>query len=170
VKPELKAIKEEEEEEIKERQEKIEKGEELDLEEMMKKQPKSVAKKEAEEVLDSDEEELKKKVDVYNSKDIDYQTNDKEILSGFQKYNLSVHLMAMNSDKLMPMAKFNEFFDVVCLGFTHSAYLTKGVEAILRKGGLLLVEKATYLVPKKKEERKELNTKLRGLIESKGLF
>ena len=56
----------------------------------------------------------------------------------------------------------------MCLGFTHSAYLSKGVENIVRKGGLLLVEKATYLVPKKKEERKEINTRLRGLIEERG--
>lgn len=33
-----------------------------------------------------------------------------------------------------------------------------------------MVEKASFLIPKKKEERKELNTKLRGLIEGKGLF
>lgn len=59
--------------------------------------------------------------------------------------------MAMNSEKLLPVNKFQEFFDVVCLGFTHSAYLSKGVDNILRKKGLLLVEKATYLVPKKKE-------------------
>lgn len=57
--------------------------------------------------------------------------------------------MGMNSEKLI-VNKFAEFFDVVCLGFTHSAYLTKGVESILKKKGLLLVEKATYLVPKKK--------------------
>ena len=67
----------------------------------------------------------------------------------------------------MPVNKFQEFFDVVCLGFTHSGYLNKGVENVIRKKGLLLVEKATYLVPKKKEERKELNTKLRSLIEEK---
>ena len=59
---------------------------------------------------------------------------------------------------------------MVCLGFAHSAYLTKEGEKLLRKGGLLLVEKASYLIPKKKEERKELNTKLRGLIEGKGLL
>ena len=62
--------------------------------------------------------------------------------------------MAMDSDKLVHANKFKDFFDVVCLGFAHSGYLTKGVESIARPGGLLLVEKGSYLVPKKKEERK----------------
>lgn len=57
----------------------------------------------------------------------------------------------------------------MCLGFSHAANLTKGIDSILRPQGLLLVEKGTYLVPKKKDERKELNTKLRALIEEKGL-
>jgi hypothetical protein len=88
-------------------------------------------------------------------------------LPGFKAFNLSVHLIAMPSEKLISN-KFKDFFDVMCLGFSHAATLTKGVESILRQKGLLLVEKGTYLVPKKKEERKELNTKLRALIEKKG--
>lgn len=52
---------------------------------------------------------------------------------------------------------------MVVLGFVHSAYLTKKVENIVKPGGLLLTEKATYLIPKKKEERKELNDKLKQL-------
>lgn len=46
--------------------------------------------------------------------------------------------------------------------------INKDINAILVKGGQLLVEKGTYLVPKKKEERKELNSRLRVLIEEKG--
>lgn len=74
------------------------------------------------------------------------------MLQGFSKYNMSVHLMAMNNDKLITK-KYEGFFDVVVLGFIHSAYLTKGIHSLVKKDGILLTEKATYLVPKKKEER-----------------
>jgi hypothetical protein len=40
----------------------------------------------------------------------------------------------------------------------------------VKKEGLLLTEKATYLIPKKKEERVELNDKMRGLIEADKSF
>lgn len=59
---------------------------------------------------------------------------------------------------------------MVVLGFVHSACLTKGAHGLVGKDGLLLTEKATYLVPKKKEERAELNEKLRGLIEQDKAF
>jgi len=57
--------------------------------------------------------------------------------------------MGMNSDKLI-ISKFHEFFDIVALGFVHTAFLTKEVHHLVKKGGLLMAEKASYLVPKKK--------------------
>lgn len=57
--------------------------------------------------------------------------------------------MSMNSDKLITK-KYEGFFDVVALGFIHSAYLTKNAHSLVKKDGLLIVEKATYLIPKKK--------------------
>jgi hypothetical protein len=60
------------------------------------------------------------------------------VLPGFAKYNISVHLMAMNSEKLI-VKKYEGFFDVVALGFIHSAYLTKGIHSLVGKDGLLLV-------------------------------
>lgn len=77
--------------------------------------------------------------------------------------------MAMNSEKLITK-KYEGFFDVVGLGFIHSAYLTKGAHSLVKPKGLLLTEKATYLIPKKKEERSELNDKLKGLIEQDSAF
>ena len=38
----------------------------------------------------------------------------------------------------------------MALGFIHSAYLTKNAHSLVKKDGLLIVEKATYLIPKKK--------------------
>jgi hypothetical protein len=77
--------------------------------------------------------------------------------------------MAMNNEKLITK-KYEGFFDVVVLGFIHSAYLTKGVHSLIKKEGLLLTEKATYLIPKKKEERAELNGKLQSFIEQDASF
>ena len=119
--------------------------------------------------LDSDEERQKIRVDSINSKELNYELKEKQLLPGFTNFNTSLHFMAMNSDKLI-IPKYHQFFDVVCLGFAHSAYLTKDGDRLVKKGGLLLVEKASYLIPKKKQQRKQLNTKLRGLIEGKQLF
>lgn len=40
--------------------------------------------------------------------------------------------MAMNSEKLISK-KYIDYFDVVVLGFVHSAYLTKGVHSLVKK-------------------------------------
>jgi hypothetical protein len=44
------------------------------------------------------------------------------------------------------------------------------VEKLVKKGGVLMTEKATYLIPKKKEERKELNDKLKLIIEKENMM
>lgn len=119
--------------------------------------------------LDSDEEELKKKVEILNAKQINIEKQEHSILYGFKNHNVSVHLMAMNHEKLI-VKKYEQFFDVVVLGFIHTAYLTKGVEKLVKKGGVLMTEKATYLIPKKKEERKELNDKLKLIIEKENMM
>ncbi len=45
--------------------------------------------------------------------------------------------MAMNHEKMI-VKKYEEFFDVVVLGFIHTAYLTKGIEKNVKKGGVLM--------------------------------
>jgi hypothetical protein len=74
----------------------------------------------------------------------------------------------MPSENLMK-PKFSQFFDVIVCGFTHSAYLSKDryLQSTLKKGGQLYIETARFIVPKKKEERKELHEKLKAIAVEK---
>jgi hypothetical protein len=77
---------------------------------------------------------------------------------------LEIFPIGMATDDLLKKPKFKGMFDAAVIGFAHSACLAKNVYDIIKKGGLLLAEKSTYLVPKKKEERKELDTKMKELV------
>ena len=61
--------------------------------------------------------------------------------------------MSMPIDDLSK-PKFQGMFDVVVVGFIHSGLFAKDVYNLVKEGGELMAEKSTYLVPKKKEERK----------------
>lgn len=72
--------------------------------------------------------------------------------------------MAMPVDDLSK-PKFKGMFDVVVVGFIHSGLFAKDVYDLVKEGGELMAEKSRYLVPKKKEERKEIDEKMRDIIE-----
>jgi hypothetical protein len=51
---------------------------------------------------------------------------DLPVLKGFSKFNVQIFPLAMSPDVLLTKStKFIDFFDVICLGFSHSAYLKK---------------------------------------------
>jgi hypothetical protein len=48
------------------------------------------------------------------------------VLKAFEKYNVQIYPLAMSPETLLTKSsKFVEFFDVIALGFIHSAYLKK---------------------------------------------
>lgn len=95
-------------------------------------------------------------------------SDESGVLSCFKKYGVEFYPMAHSIENLLK-PKLKGFFNVIVLGFIHSAYLGKGIESTLAEGGQIFTEKARYVVPKKKEERAELDVKLKGLGKEAGL-
>jgi hypothetical protein len=60
------------------------------------------------------------------------------MLSLFKKFNVEVHLMGMQPENLTGGKKYKGLFDIVVLGFIHSAYLSRDVQSLVKKGGFLL--------------------------------
>lgn len=94
-------------------------------------------------------------MDKYNAEDIKMGEDETGVFSCFKKYGLEFYPISVPVEGFQK-AKFKEFFDVIVLGFMHSAYLTKDIQNTLKPQGQMILEKATYVVPKKKEERKDL--------------
>lgn len=59
---------------------------------------------------------------------------------------------------------------MMLLGFGHSAYLNKGIDCLVKNNGTLLVENASFLIPKKLEERTEINGNIVKLVDKLKVF
>ncbi len=77
-----------------------------------------------------------------NAKEIEALKEEMPVLKGFKKYNTQIYPLAMSPETLLTKSpKFLEFFDVIALGFIHSAYLKKerNIVKLLAKGGQVFV-------------------------------
>ena len=64
---------------------------------------------------------------------------DQEVLHLFKKYGVAFYPMCTPIQNLATKAKFKELFDVVVIGFFHSAYLTKDIQNTVKEGGQIYV-------------------------------
>ena len=64
--------------------------------------------------------------------------------------------------------KYEEYFDVGVVGFSHSAYFEQGLKQLFKPGAAVFSETARFVISHRKEQREELNKKLEEVIVANG--
>ena len=83
--------------------------------------------------------------------------------------------MSMSMENLKKK-KYEEYFDVGVVGFSHSAYFeqgtastwTVGLKQLFKPGAAVFSETARFVISHRKEQREELNKKLEEVIVANG--
>lgn len=95
-------------------------------------------------------------------------SDESGVLSCFKKYGVEFYPMAHSIENLLK-PKLKRILQRDCLGLHPLSIPWKGDRKHPGWRGTIFTEKARYVVPKKKEERAELDVKLKGLGNEAGL-
>lgn len=113
-----------------------------------------------------EEEQEKRKVEA--QKDLVFERAG-DLLSGFKKFSVKVHLMTENLEGIAKRKKFEGLFDVIVLGLLlQQEVKSPALKKVLKEKGKVIQESAYFIVPIERKTRAEALQKFKRDAEESG--